>query len=151
MQCMVQFLLLPRTPNPPPPPPSGQPLVESQPFYSGVGNFSNVQIPTRPKAYGATRWNQTVWSTLPANQSNLNKWPDRNNAEIDTKFCVCVINNYWQLLVKHQKIFISLCYRRFRFLIGMIFSLLVYFQSISRIPGVGNCLFLHARGWGIEH
>ena len=27
---------------------------------------------------------------------------------------------------------------------------LVYFQSMSRVPGVGNCLFLRAREWGIE-
>ena len=28
-----------------------------------------------------------------------------------------------------------------------------YFWSMSRVPGVGNCLFLHSqgRGWGIEH
>ena len=26
-----------------------------------------------------------------------------------------------------------------------------YFLSMSRVPGVGNCLFLHAQRWEIEH
>ena len=34
---------------------------------------------------------------------------------------------------------------------GFFFKGSILFLVDVKSPGVGNCLFLHARGWGIEH
>ena len=81
-----------------------------------------------------TRHNGTVLTTLPANPSQIGMNGCSNR---------CNKKKYWQNIKIYYN-FISLCYRQFRFFIGRIFLLLVYFQSISRVLGVGNCLFLHA-------